>query len=115
MQSGLTEAVQTDHILNIQFDECGTLAPPILMLQNVSFHYPGSDIMIYKDLDVGFDLDSRVALVGPNGAGKSTLLKMVAGALIPTDGMCKKHHHLRIAWFHQHSAESLDLSLSPLE
>lgn len=34
---------------------------------------------IYKDLDFGFDLDTRVALVGPNGAGKSTLLKLVVG------------------------------------
>ena len=71
--------------------------------------------MIYKDVDVGVDLESRIALVGPNGAGKSTLLKMMAGALLPTDGMVKKHNHLRIAWFHQHSAESLELEKSPLE
>ena len=71
--------------------------------------------MIYKDVEVGVDLESRVALVGPNGAGKSTLLKMMAGALIPTDGMVKKHNHLRLAWFHQHSAESLHLDKSPLE
>ena len=83
--------------------------------QKGSFHYPNSDIMIYKDVEVGVDLESRVALVGPNGAGKSTLLKMMAGALIPTDGMVKKHNHLRLAWFHQHSAESLHLDKSPLE
>lgn len=35
--------------------------------------------MIYKNLDFGVDLDTRVALVGPNGAGKSTLLKLIAG------------------------------------
>ena len=34
---------------------------------------------IYKDLDFGFDLDTRIALVGPNGAGKSTLLKLIVG------------------------------------
>jgi ATP-binding cassette subfamily F protein 2 len=32
-----------------------------------------------KDLDFGFDLDTRIALVGPNGAGKSTLLKLIVG------------------------------------
>ncbi len=35
--------------------------------------------MIYKDLEFGIDLDTRVALVGPNGAGKSTLLKLLMG------------------------------------
>jgi ATP-binding cassette subfamily F protein 2 len=114
-REGLTQKVSVDHILKIRFDECGKLPPPILMFQNVSFHYPGSDIWIYKNVEVGVDLESRIALVGPNGAGKSTLLKMMAGALIPTDGMVKKHNHLRTAWFHQHSAESLDLSKSPLE
>ena len=34
---------------------------------------------IYKNLEFGIDLDSRVALVGPNGAGKSTLLKLLYG------------------------------------
>ena len=35
--------------------------------------------MIYKNLEFGIDLDTRVALVGPNGAGKTTLLKLIAG------------------------------------
>lgn len=34
---------------------------------------------IYKNLEFGIDLDTRVALVGPNGAGKSTLLKLLMG------------------------------------
>ena len=49
------------------------------MVQKVSFRYSDTTPWIYKDLEFGLDLDTRLALVGPNGAGKSTLLKLVAG------------------------------------
>ena len=49
------------------------------MVQNVSFRYSDSAPYIYKDLDFGIDLETRVALVGANGAGKSTLLKLIDG------------------------------------
>lgn len=35
--------------------------------------------------------------------------------LIPTEGMIRKNSHLRIARYHQHLHELLDLDLSPLE
>ena len=60
------------------------------------------------------DYDSRVALVGPNGCGKSTLLKLMSGELHPTEGSVKKHQHLTLGLYHQHSAEVLDLDASPL-
>uniref|UniRef100_A0A8C2D5R5 ATP-binding cassette sub-family F member 2 n=1 Tax=Cyprinus carpio TaxID=7962 RepID=A0A8C2D5R5_CYPCA len=70
---------------------------------------------IYKNLEFGIDLDTRVALVGPNGAGKSTLLKLLTGELLPTDGMIRKHSHVKIGRYHQHLTEQLELDLSPLE
>lgn len=47
--------------------------------QNVSFRYTDNGPWIYKNLEFGIDLDTRLALVGPNGAGKSTLLKLLYG------------------------------------
>ena len=35
--------------------------------------------LVYKNIEFGVDLESRIALVGPNGAGKSTLLKLIDG------------------------------------
>lgn len=85
------------------------------MVQNVSFRYSDDTPFIYKDLEFGIDLDTRLALVGPNGAGKSTLLKLLYGELNPTTGMIRKNTHLRIARYHQHLHELLDLDLSPLD
>ena len=57
----------------------------LFILQNVSFRYDESTPYIYKNLEFGMDLDTRLALVGPNGAGKSTLLKLIYGELVPTE------------------------------
>jgi len=112
---GLTDKVVADKTLSFYFPECGSIPPPVMMVQKVFFRYADDKPYIYKDLEFGIDLDSRIALVGPNGAGKSTLLKLLLGELVPTDGLIRKHPHLRIGRFHQHLTESLDLSLSALE
>lgn len=49
------------------------------------------------------------------GAGKSTLLKLLTGDLIPQEGIIRTHTHLKIARYHQHLHEQLDLELSALE
>ena len=113
-RGGLTEKVARDRILTFRFANVGKLPPPVLQFVEVTFGYT-PDNLIYKKLDFGVDLDSRVALVGPNGAGKSTLLKLMTGELVPLDGMVRRHNHLRIAQFHQHLAEKLDLDLSALQ
>ncbi|KAK8946033.1 ABC transporter F family member 1 [Platanthera guangdongensis] len=113
-RGGLTEKVVRDRVLVFNFTDVGKLPPPVLQFVEVAFGY-SPDNLIYRKLDFGVDLDSRIALVGPNGAGKSTLLKLMTGDLIPLDGMVRRHNHLRIAQFHQHLAEKLDLEMSALQ
>ena len=85
------------------------------MVQNVCFKYGDGKPLVYKDIDIGIDLDTRIALVGPNGAGKSTLLKLIDGELTPTDGCICRHGHLRIRRYHQHLQDILDLELFAVE
>lgn len=112
---GLTDKVTDDKTLNFSFPSCGTIPPPVIMVQNVSFRYNDKTPFIYRNLEFGIDLDTRLALVGPNGAGKSTLLKLLYGELQPSAGMIRKNSHLRIARYHQHLHELLDLDVSPLD
>jgi ATP-binding cassette subfamily F protein 2 len=113
-EQGLTEKVTQDRILTFYFTDCGKLPPPVLTFTKVCFGYQDRELL-YKDLEFGIDLDSRVALVGPNGAGKSTLLKLMLGHVTPTSGTVRRHNHLKIGHYHQHLAENLDMSQSPLE
>jgi ATP-binding cassette, subfamily F, member 2 len=67
---GLAEKVVADKTLSFFFPSCGTIPPPVIMVQNVSFRYKENTPWIYRNIEFGIDLDTRLALVGPNGAGK---------------------------------------------
>jgi len=112
---GLTEKVKADRSLSFYFYSCGTIPPPVVMVQNVSFRYSETTPYIYKNLEFGIDLDTRLALVGPNGAGKSTLLKLIYGDLAPSEGMVRRNNHLKFGRYHQHLHELLEMDLSPLD
>jgi ATP-binding cassette subfamily F protein 2 len=112
---GLTEKVASEHQLSFVFYACGKIPPPVIMVQNVSFRYNDTTPWIYKNLEFGLDLDTRLALVGPNGAGKSTLLKLIYGDLHPTEGMIRRNNHLKIGRYHQHLHELLEMDMTPLD
>lgn len=87
--------------------------PPIISFSDASFGYPGGPIL-FKNLNFGIDLDSRIAMVGPNGIGKSTILNLIAGELQPSSGTVFRSAKVRIAVFSQHHVDGLDLSSNPL-
>uniref|UniRef100_A0A915MSN0 AAA+ ATPase domain-containing protein n=1 Tax=Meloidogyne javanica TaxID=6303 RepID=A0A915MSN0_MELJA len=82
--------------------------------EDVSFGY-GKAKLLFKNVNFGIDMDSRIVIVGPNGVGKSTLLKLLSGKIAPTTGELVKHRQLRIGWFDQHSNEALNGEQTPVE
>jgi ATP-binding cassette subfamily F protein 2 len=45
---------------------------------------------------------------------QSTLLKLINGELVPTDGMVRRHHQLRLATYSQHFVDQLRMDDTPL-
>lgn len=113
---GLVEKPKADPSYAFTFPNCDQLAPPVMAFNDVSFSYSGKkEDYLYHKTAFGVDLDSRIALVGPNGAGKSTLLKLMRGELEACEGEVKRHSHLRLGVYNQHSAEILPNDKTPLE
>nr|CAD2175035.1 unnamed protein product [Meloidogyne enterolobii] len=110
------ELLQKIKEYSVKFVFPGTtkLAPPVLGLHDVSFGY-GNAKLLFKNVNFGIDMDSRIVIVGPNGVGKSTLLKLLSGKIAPTTGELVKHRQLRIGWFDQHSNEALNGEQTPVE
>lgn len=63
LRGGLTDKVEQERDLDFKFPNPAKLAPPVLQCHELSFGYPGSDLL-YSNVSFGVDLDSRVALVG---------------------------------------------------
>merc|ERR1712000_566247 len=106
---GFIQPVVPDKVFTFRFADVDKLPPPVLSFDNVTFSYSGNpEDDLYRNLELGFDMDSRTALVGPNGVGKSTLLRLMTGKLSPTGGSVTRHTHLKLGIYSQHSAEQLD-------
>jgi ribose transport system ATP-binding protein len=65
-----------------------------LSVQGVSKRY--GSVTVLNDVNLDFYTGEVHALLGENGAGKSTLCKIIAGAILPSNGKIKvngEHHH----------------------
>merc|ERR1712223_1496690 len=103
-----------EYQVHFRFPETSSLTPPILGLYNIDFHYEDQP-HLFKGVEFGIDMQSRVAIVGPNGVGKSTFLKLLMGDIEPTKGEQRANRLLKIGRFDQHSGEHLTAEESAAE
>ncbi|KAM7135601.1 ATP-binding cassette sub-family F member 1 isoform 1-T1 [Molossus nigricans] len=103
-----------EYTVRFTFPNPPPLSPPVLGLHGVTFGYEGQK-PLFKNLDFGIDMDSRICIVGPNGVGKSTLLLLLTGKLTPTQGEMRRNHRLKVGFFNQQYAEQLHMEQTPTE
>lgn len=60
-----------------------------ISLEGVSFHYPGTDALVVRGVDLEVEPGETIALVGRSGAGKTTLCNLIARFYDPTSGVIR--------------------------
>lgn len=103
-----------EYTVKFTFPNPPPLSPPILGLHSVDFGYEGQK-PLFKNVDFGIDMDSRICIVGPNGVGKSTLLLLLTGRINPSKGEMRKNHRLKVGFFNQQYADQLNMEETATE
>jgi len=75
----------------------------------VNFRYGPNLPWLFRGLNFGLDMHSRVCIVGPNGSGKSTLIKLITEDVRPPEGEVLKNPRLRIGVYNQHFVDRLPM------
>lgn len=60
--------------------------PGEVVLDGVSFTYPGAPEPAVRDINLTIPIGSSLGIVGSSGAGKSTLVDILLGLLVPSQG-----------------------------
>ena len=78
----------------------------LIALQNINIHFGGP--LILDSISVQIEKYQRICLLGRNGSGKSTLMKILAGEILPDEGLVQKGQTTRISYFSQEIPEDMD-------
>jgi len=103
-----------EYAVRFQFPEVYPISPPILEVRDVDFRYTPKLPFLFKDVNFGIGLDSRVCIVGPNGSGKSTLIKLITEEVKPTVGEVRRNPRLRVGIYNQHFVDRLPMDEDPV-
>ena len=73
----------------------------MILLQGQGLARTFADEVLFENITIHIQENSRIAIVGRNGTGKSTLLKMLAGIEEPSLGAVSKKKDLSIGYLDQ--------------
>ncbi len=78
--------VNINSFIGLNLSDVSFFLSPPPQVRDVNFQYSPSLPWLFKGLNFGLDMQSRVCIVGPNGSGKSTVIKLITEELKPPEG-----------------------------
>jgi ATP-binding cassette subfamily F protein 3 len=71
--------------------------------------------VVFPGIDLTVRRGEKIGIIGVNGAGKTTLLRMIAGELPHDAGAIKVGSGVKVGYYAQHHADTLDLGATVYE
>jgi len=83
----LVETVGEDSMPTCEVVDVPSASRPAIKVRGLKFAYGASAQPIVEGLDMDIPHGDHIAIVGPSGIGKSTLAALLAGVLVPDEGV----------------------------
>ena len=99
----------------IRFEQLKKLHRSAVNVDRISFNYPGSDVMVLKNVAFNVEAGDRLAIIGPNGIGKTTLMHCIAGVLRPVSGEIKWVENAEPGYMSQDPQAEFEAKMNLLE
>ena len=80
------KSASSRQLANTDIKDTDSVFTPIVILDNISFTYPGSRNPAVSELNLMIKPGESIGIVGRTGSGKSTLVDLLIGALEPSSG-----------------------------
>lgn len=103
----LIELPEEKSAVRFRFPPAPHSGKDVVTMKNAGVKF--GDRVLFRDLNWLLRKGTRTAIVGINGAGKTTLLKLLAQTLPPTTGEAKLGHEVKVGYYSQMQAETLNM------
>jgi ATP-binding cassette subfamily F protein 3 len=99
--------------VRFQFPPAPHSGKDVILVENAAVRF--GEKTVFKNLNWLLRKGTRTAIVGVNGAGKTTLLKLLAQVLKPSEGVVKLGHEVKVGYYSQMQAETLNMKNTILQ
>jgi ATP-binding cassette subfamily F protein 3 len=107
------ETFQKRHVMRFAFPATDRTVAEVVKVDHVRKAY--GEHVVFPDLSLTVRRGEKIGIIGVNGAGKTTLLKMIAGELPSDGGSIRIGNGVKVGYYAQHHADTLDLGATAQE
>ena len=107
------ETYEMRRTLRFSFPPTDRTVSEVIKIDKLKKAY-GSHV-VFPGIDLTVRRGEKIGIIGVNGAGKTTLLRMIAGELGHDSGTIKLGTDVKVGYYAQHHADTLDLGATVYE
>lgn len=100
-------------VMRLRFPPCERAGAQVIGVEGLRKAF--GDHVVFPGVDLRVARGEKIGIIGKNGAGKTTLLKMLAGELRHDAGEIALGHKVKVGYYAQHHADTLDASRTVFE
>ncbi|HEU4612158.1 MAG TPA: ABC-F family ATP-binding cassette domain-containing protein, partial [Kofleriaceae bacterium] len=107
------ETYEKRGVMRFSFPPTERTVADVVRIEGLKKAY-GSHV-VFPGIDLTVRRGEKIGIIGVNGAGKTTLLRMIAGELPHDGGTIRVGSGVKVGYYAQHHADTLDMSATVYE